>query len=78
VRYEDVDLVSRHVQFTVEKGALPFSSGDEVILIEYNPDFFVFNKIRNMSQQPTTGLDEVFRMPPSRVDTSTSPQDEVE
>ena len=77
VRYEDVDLVSRHVHFTVEKGALPFTSGDEILLIEYNPDFFVFNKIRNMSQQPTTGLDEVFRKPSSRPDTDTSPQDEV-
>lgn len=78
VGYEDVDLATRQVHFSVEEGSLPFEPGDDVILIEYNPDFFVANKIRNMSQEPTTGLDDVFRRPPLRVDTSTSLQDDQE
>lgn len=66
VRFESADPSVRVARFTVEKGTANFKIGDEIILIEYNPDFFVMNKIRNMSQQSTTVLGQLLRAPLSR------------
>jgi hypothetical protein len=70
VKYESADPARRIAHFIVEKGRNSFKDGDEVILIEYTPDFFVTNKIRNMVQQPTTQLGQIFRRPLTRAGNS--------
>jgi len=66
VKLEKADPSVRVAWFTVEKGTASFEIGNDIILIEYSPDFFVMNKIRNMSQQSTTALGQLLRAPLSR------------
>lgn len=66
VKLEDAEASSRMAHFAVEKGRSNFKNGDEIILIEFTPDFFVTNKIKNMTQPPTTKLGQILRRPLAR------------
>jgi hypothetical protein len=66
VKFEDADPLNRIAHFVVEKGRSSFKGGEEILLIEFTPDFFVTNKITNMKQEPTTQLGQILRRPLNR------------